>query len=193
MTPELVWKEFVRTQRRLNELGSQLAAFSINRSKAARTVIEARAAALNNYGLPARTLSLIRESPEKLWTNRELAELLNVGITNISPALYRLTRGELIVRIERGLYRAKTLHDDLKMPRFVETGINPNTIRGRMLELINDAPKRCFTCEEIAKKLKCQVNAARQAAYVLHKDQMIIRDRHGQYRAVRDSDEEVVF
>jgi len=193
LTFELVWRDYVRTQRRLIELGSQLASFVHDRRKTSRTVVDARAAALDNYGLPAHVLSLIRESPEKTWTNGELAQLLKVQIPKSTRALGVLYERELVVRIGRGHYRAKTAQDEYKSSLSHETGINPNTIRGRMLELINDAPKRCFTCEEIAKKLKCQVNAARQAAYVLHKDQMIIRDRHGQYRAVRDSDEEVVF
>jgi predicted transcriptional regulator of viral defense system len=130
----------------------------------------------------------INSLPDKTWSISDLEKTENINPRNITPTLARLTRRGLLVRVARGKYKSAPAKQEEAMPTFTDNGINPSSIRGRMFDLLYANPKRCFTCEEVAKALRCETNAARQAAYVLTKDQMIIRQKHGEYRAVTDED-----
>lgn len=188
MNYELVWKELKRAQIRVHELEAKLMAFIADKVAIGKSLKDARAAVLDNYSLTGRLHAKINSDPDKTWTLCDLAKAVNVDAANVRDPLSRLATRGLISRPARGKYKARTVRDEESMPTFTDNGINPSSIRGRMFDLLYANPKRCFTCEEVAKTLRCETNAARQAAYVLTKDQMIIRQKHGEYRAVTDDD-----
>ncbi len=69
---------------------------------------------------------------------------------------------------------------------------NPNTVKGRMLDLLNESPTKEFKSAELAKELNATVNAVRLSAFELIRDGYIIRVRHGVYKAIAEDDVEGV-
>ncbi len=178
------------------ELGGQIASFIAEGRQAAKSVTEARAAEVaGSESYKGRVFVFLQKHPTRVYSFAEISEATLLNSTNLSVTLLRLVRDGLILKERRGHYRAINASDEDRAPRpRTATAINPDSVKGRLLELVNAkrSKGKMWTIPDFIAALKCSHASATLFAHELAKDGALIREKRGVYRAVTEADEEGV-
>lgn len=180
MTRDLIHREFVRTLRKLAELEGLL--MSAPRKK----LEELMADSVEPGSTKADVIRLLQKEPERVFRTVEIAHETRRAFHAVRTALLRLQKTGLVVKQGPALFQAAK---EMSMSRVsTQPSINPTTVKGRALDLINKHPKG-ITTDAITASLKCTANAVHQAIYELKADKFIILMARGLYRPVTEQDE----